>query len=96
MKFLKELVCVAVIAVAVGCASNGWKADTTPYPRTTPYDANEFMRSAYRDGFARGYRAEMNTGISNVETPYGLYPAAEQQGYYAGVAQARVEKEKQK
>jgi hypothetical protein len=87
-----KLIPVLFLALLAGCASNDkWQAEQIPYPRSTPFDRNEFARQAFLDGFRLGYRAEMHQGTQAVDVLGGPYLNARQLGYYAGVGQARRE-----
>ncbi|HEV8542916.1 MAG TPA: hypothetical protein VGR78_11035 [Verrucomicrobiae bacterium] len=94
MNSLKNvLFCLILAVAAAGCASTtGWQAENVPFPRTTPFDSNEFARAAYLDGFERGYRDELSGVQANIEMLNGNYSYAQRQGFYAGAAQARAEK----
>src|ERR1051325_236746 len=90
MKHLQILLWSITIGLALGCASNEWKAHDIPLPRTTPFDSNEFARTAYLQGYRQGYEAQMY-GTTGVEMLTGPYLAARHQGFYVGAAQARLD-----
>jgi hypothetical protein len=93
MNALKNLLFCLILAAAAGCASTtGWQAENVPFPRATPFDSNELARTAYLDGFERGYRDELSGVHANIEMLTGNYSYAQRQGFYAGAAQARAEK----
>ncbi len=89
----KSLIAASALLIAAGCATNDWRGAEIPYPSTTPFDSSNFARTAYLDGFARGYQAETSGGGANVEMLAGPYREARRQGYYAGAAQARATQE---
>ena len=62
-----------------------------PLPRTTPFDSDQFARSAYLEGFRTGYRAQSSGRRGSVDVLSGPYLFAKQQGYYAGAGQAQAE-----
>lgn len=78
---------------AAGCATNDWQAEDIPYPRTTPFDASQFARAAFLDGFGRGYSSAKSGGGTTVEMLTGPFTHARRQGFFAGSAQARAEME---
>ena len=78
--------------LAAGCANDGWQAQNVPLPRATPFDSNEFARTAYLDGFSRGYNAEISGASGSPEMISGPYLQARRQGFHAGAAHARAEK----
>ena len=86
------LVLSAALALSAGCASNGWKAEAIPYPRSTPFDRDQSTRRAYLDGFERGYRAEMAGGPVSVESLSGPHLDVQKQGFYTGATEARAKK----
>ena len=93
---LGEVLAAALIlagaAVWNGCATSGWQAEEIPYPRSTPFDSDEFARTAYLDGFRSGYRAELAGDPTMVDMFTGPYPRARRMGFLAGVSFARGEK----
>jgi hypothetical protein len=92
MKLFRSTVAALALLLS-GCASQeGWRSENIPYPRSTPYDANEFSRTAYLDGFGRGYHAESSGGGGDVEMLSGPHSDARRRGFYAGMAQARADK----
>ena len=77
-----------------GCASSGkWQSEKIPYPRSTPFDSDQFARTAYLDGFRTGYRAEAFGAAGTVDMLSEPYKEARRVGYYAGAGQAKAEKE---
>jgi len=100
MRLLKKpfalLSVIIFCAGLTGCASNSWHADTSPYPTTTPFDADPLARQAFLDGFNQGYRAQGGSAVANVDMMAGAYSDARRQGYYAGSAKATAEREQQK
>jgi hypothetical protein len=92
MKSFKILFFAAILATAVGCSSSGLRTQQTPLPRSTPFDANQFARTAFLDGFEKGYRTEMAGGPASVESLSGPYLDIQKQGFHAGVTEARVKK----
>src|SRR5580765_4971328 len=94
MKFLKLIGSSVFLVLLLACASDSkWRAEQIPYPRSTPFDRNEFARQAFLDGFRAGYRAQMHLGATTVDVLGPPYLQARQLGYYAGVGQARRELE---
>ena len=94
MKWLKFFLGPVLLCALLGCASDKkWEAEQIPYPRSTPFDASQFARTAYLEGFRLGYRAQMNRGTRMGETLAGPYGRARQLGFYAGSAEARRELE---
>jgi hypothetical protein len=79
------------LLVAASCTTGEWKAENVPAPRATPFDANQFARNAYLEGFRHGYRAQRSGGPPTVEMLTGPHLEARRQGFYAGAAQARAE-----
>jgi hypothetical protein len=93
MKVARDVFLAALILLAVGCASHPrWESENVPMPRSTPYDANEFARNAYLEGFRSGYRAESSGMGAPVDlmTPPNVH--ARRLGYHAGAAAARSER----
>jgi hypothetical protein len=88
----RTLLLTAGLSLLTGCASNGWKSEVIPYPRSTPFDRDQFTRRAFLDGFERGNRAEMSGGPVSVESLSGPYLDAQKQGFYTGAAEARAKK----
>lgn len=91
MNTLKLLSLLAWMLLAGGCATEGWQAETIPYPASTPFDANSFARRAYLDGFASGYRSAKSGDGGGVDVITGPNRHAKRLGYYAGEAAARSE-----
>jgi hypothetical protein len=90
----KCLVCSVLFVLLSACSSDSkWHAEQIPYPRSTPFDRNQFARQAFLDGFRVGYRAEMHQGPQAVDVLSPPYLQARQLGYRAGAAQARQERE---
>jgi hypothetical protein len=92
MTALRDSILFLVFTLLVGCASGPWKAENIPFPRTTPFDSNGFARTAYLDGFERGYRAEMSGESASADLLTGPHGDTKRQGFHAGVAHARAEK----
>ncbi len=90
MKWISKFICVVLVGVAVGCASTEQQGQNIPVPSSTPYDLDQFARTAYLDGFRRGYREQMSGGVPNVDVLNGPYPQAQRAGYYAGAAEAKA------
>jgi hypothetical protein len=78
----------AVMAMGLGCASNGWRAEQVPLPTATPFDANQMARNAYLEGFREGFRAQQNKSNS-IELVGGPHREAKLAGFRAGAAEAR-------
>jgi hypothetical protein len=88
----RTLLLTTGLTLLTGCASSGWKSEAIPFPRSTPFDRDQFTRRAFLDGFERGYRAEMAGGPVSVESLSGPYLDAQKQGFYTGAAEARAKK----
>lgn len=97
MNLLKNWLIVLMLALAAaGCTTTSeWQAEDIPYPRTTPFDSNEFARTAYLDGFRSGYRSVASGGSRSIDLLTEPNVEARRLGYYAGAAQARAEREKE-
>jgi hypothetical protein len=94
MKFCKIFIWSILLALLAACASDSkWQAEQIPYPRSTPFDRNQFARQAFLDGFRTGYRAQTHQGPQAVDVLGPPYLQARQLGYYAGVAEARRQTE---
>jgi len=91
MRYLRSMLAAASLLFAGGCATDGWQASDVPVPRTTPYDSNQMVRAAYLDAFRQGYLAQKDGGPASVDVITGPYELARQQGFNAGVAQARAD-----
>jgi hypothetical protein len=95
MKGLSHFVFATLLLIAASCASSEkWESENIPFPRSTPFDANEFARKAYLDGFRSGYRAEMAGEGTTADVLAPPYVQARRLGFYAGVSQARSERAK--
>ena len=81
----------AMLAILVGCASNGWQSESVPLPTTTPFDSDQLARNAYLEGYRIGYRAQQSPDQQGVQMLGGPYLYAQQQGFQVGAAQARSE-----
>lgn len=90
MKISVAAVFLGAVLAAAGCASQGWQSADVPLPRSTPYDANQFARNAYLEGYRSGYRAQQR-GDRGVSLIGGPYQDAQLHGFRAGAAQARAE-----
>jgi hypothetical protein len=87
MKRLKMTLVVLVAGILAACSSV--QRESVPLPLATPFDRNEFARSAYLEAFADGYRAAKSDSSYRPMYPRGPYPFARQLGWRAGVAAAR-------
>jgi hypothetical protein len=84
--------CATLFLAFAACASHQqWHAEQIPLPRSTPFDADEFARNAYLEGFRTGYRAEKSLEPHSADQISGAYFEARRLGYYAGAAEARRE-----
>ncbi len=84
-----------LVLFAGGCVSRQpsgqkWQGESVPLPVSTPFDANQFARLAYLEGFRAGYHAQWNRG-NGVELLTGPYGQARELGFHAGAAEARAE-----
>jgi hypothetical protein len=89
MKFL-TLFAITILLLGSGCASTKWEAESIPYPKSTPFDANEFARRTYLDGFRSGYRAQLGQEATTIDVIRGPYLQARRLGFQAGAAHARA------
>lgn len=82
---------LALLIFAAGCASQGWQGHDIPFPVATPFDANQFARQAYLDGFRSGYIAQQQR--KSAEVISGPYARARELGFRAGAAEALAKME---
>jgi hypothetical protein len=88
---IKVGIFIVLLIVLDGCASQGWRTHDIPYPAGTPFDANQFARQAYLDGFRSGYIAQQQQkGTELISGPFGR---ARELGFRAGAAEARAQME---